>query len=122
VSGASTIRPVIRNNGVEQGNLERRLAPWPRRVQRRVTKHTVARAIRERLQIMQKVKAGLETESKPFGIEIIDVRIKRVDFVADVTASVYNRITRSAARSPTSCVPRARPSRSRSARGDSRCR
>ena len=58
-----------------------------------VTKHTVRGVLSdERAQIMQNVKARLESESKQFGIEIIDVRIKRVDFVPEVTASVYNRM------------------------------
>jgi modulator of FtsH protease HflC len=87
-------RQFIRNNGVEQGNLERRLAAVAQAAfNEEVTKHTVRGVLSdERAQIMQNVKAGLEAESKPFGIEIIDVRIKRVDFVADVTASVYNRM------------------------------
>jgi membrane protease subunit HflC len=87
-------RQFIRNNGVEQGNLERRLAAVAQAAfNEEVTKHTVRGVLSdERAQIMQNVKADLESESKPFGIEIIDVRIKRVDFVADVTASVYNRM------------------------------
>jgi membrane protease subunit HflC len=46
----------------------------------------------ERAQVMHNVKMRLEDESKQFGIEIIDVRIKRVDFVPEVTNSVYNRM------------------------------
>ena len=34
----------------------------------------------------------LGDEAKAFGIEIVDVRIKRVDFVADITDSVYRRM------------------------------
>jgi membrane protease subunit HflC len=34
----------------------------------------------------------LADEAKSFGIEIVDVRIKRVDFVADITDSVYRRM------------------------------
>jgi membrane protease subunit HflC len=34
----------------------------------------------------------LADEAKSFGIEIIDVRIKRVDFVADITDAVYRRM------------------------------
>jgi membrane protease subunit HflC len=47
----------------------------------------------ERAQIMLNVKTRLESESKPFGIDIVDVRIKRVDFVPEVTSSVYKRMT-----------------------------
>ncbi len=88
-------RQYIRNNGVEQRNLENRLAAVAQAAfNEEVTKHTVRGVLSdERAQIMQNVKSRLESESKPFGIEIRDVRIKRVDFVADVTASVYNRMT-----------------------------
>ena len=87
-------RQFIRNNGAEQINLERRLAAVAQAAfNEEVTKHTVRGVLSdERAQIMQNVKARLESESSPFGIEIIDVRIKRVDFVAEVTASVYNRM------------------------------
>lgn len=33
-----------------------------------------------------------KTTSKSFGIEILDVRIKRVDFVANITDSIYSRM------------------------------
>ena len=88
-------RQFIRNNGVEQRNLENRLAAVAQAAfNEEVTKHTVRGVLSdERAQIMQNVKARLEAESKPFGVEIRDVRIKRVDFVADVTESVYKRMT-----------------------------
>jgi membrane protease subunit HflC len=41
---------------------------------------------------MQDVRNRLVDEAKAFGIEIVDVRIKRVDFVADITDSVYKRM------------------------------
>ena len=88
-------RQFIRNNGVEQRNLENRLAAVAQAAfNEEITKHTVRGVLAdERAQIMQNVKTRLESESKQFGIEIVDVRIKRVDFVADVTDSVYNRMT-----------------------------
>jgi modulator of FtsH protease HflC len=46
----------------------------------------------EREKVMNDVKARLGDEAKAFGIEIVDVRIKRVDFVADITDSVYRRM------------------------------
>jgi membrane protease subunit HflC len=87
-------RQFIRNNGVEQRNLEIRLAAVAQAAfNEEVTKHTVRGVLSdERAQIMQNVKTRLVSESKPFGIEIVDVRIKRVDFVPEVTASVYNRM------------------------------
>ena len=87
-------RQFIRNNGVEQRNLENRLGAVAQAAfNEEVTKHTVRGVLSdERAQIMQNVKMRLEDESKQFGIEIIDVRIKRVDFVPEVTNSVYNRM------------------------------
>jgi membrane protease subunit HflC len=38
------------------------------------------------------VRKRLADEGKAFGIEIVDVRVKRVDFVADITDSVYRRM------------------------------
>jgi membrane protease subunit HflC len=46
----------------------------------------------EREKIMTDVKARLTEPAKSFGVEIIDVRIKRVDFVASITDSVYRRM------------------------------
>lgn len=41
---------------------------------------------------MNDVRKRLEDEAKQFGIEVVDVRIKRVDFSANITDSVYNRM------------------------------
>ena len=46
----------------------------------------------EREKVMNDVRARLADEAKSFGIEIVDVRIKRADFVADITDSVYRRM------------------------------
>ena len=46
----------------------------------------------ERDKVMNDVRKRLTEEAKDFGIEIVDVRIKRVDFVADITDSVYRRM------------------------------
>jgi membrane protease subunit HflC len=46
----------------------------------------------ERDKVMTDVRTRLADEAKSFGIEILDVRIKRVDFVADITDSVYRRM------------------------------
>ena len=88
-------RQYIRNNGVEQKNLENRLGAVAQATfNEEVTKHTVRGVLSdERAEIMSNVKKRLEAESKPFGVEIVDVRIKRVDFVPEVTSSVYKRMT-----------------------------
>jgi membrane protease subunit HflC len=58
-----------------------------------VTKRTVGGVLAtEREKVMQDVRTRLADEAKSFGIEILDVRIKRVDFVANITDSVYRRM------------------------------
>ena len=42
--------------------------------------------------ITEGVKARLADDAKTFGIEIVDVRIKRVDFPSSVADSVYRRM------------------------------
>jgi modulator of FtsH protease HflC len=46
----------------------------------------------DRDKIMQGVQQRLIDDAKTFGIEIVDVRIKRVDFPASVADSVYQRM------------------------------
>jgi len=84
----------IRNNGVDFRNLESRLSPV---VQAAFNEEVTRRPVRgvlstEREKVMNDVRTRLADEAKAFGIEIVDVRIKRVDFVADITDSVYRRM------------------------------
>jgi modulator of FtsH protease HflC len=87
-------RQFIRNNGVDLRNLENRLAPVVQAAfNEEVTKRTVRGVLSvERDKIMQDVRSRLTDEAKAFGIDIVDVRIKRVDFVADITDAVYRRM------------------------------
>jgi len=58
-----------------------------------VTKRTVGEVLSSgRDKVMQDVRGRLTDEAKSFGIEILDVRIKRVDFVANITDSIYSRM------------------------------
>jgi modulator of FtsH protease HflC len=87
-------RQFIRNNGVDLRNLESRLSPV---VQAAFNEEITRRDVRgvlsgERDKVMQDVRNRLADEAVAFGIEIVDVRIKRVDFVADITDSVYRRM------------------------------
>ncbi len=87
-------RQFIRNNGVDFRNLDSRLAPvvqaaFNEEITRRDVKGVLAT---EREKVMTDVRSRLADEAKSFGIEILDVRIKRVDFVADITDSVYRRM------------------------------
>ncbi|HRD83762.1 MAG TPA: protease modulator HflC [Rubrivivax sp.] len=87
-------RQFIRNNGVDLRNLESRLSPVVQAAfNEEVTKRDVRGVLSsEREKVMNDVRARLADEAKAFGIEIVDVRIKRVDFVADITDSVYRRM------------------------------
>jgi modulator of FtsH protease HflC len=87
-------RQFIRNNGADLRNLENKLAPVVQAAfNDEVTKRTVSGVLSaEREKIMQDVRNRLADDAKAFGIEIVDVRIKRVDFVADITDSVYRRM------------------------------
>jgi membrane protease subunit HflC len=87
-------RQFIRNNGVDFRNLESRLAPVVQAAfNEEITKRDVRGVLAgEREKVMKDVRTRLADEARAFGIEIVDVRIKRVDFVADITDSVYRRM------------------------------
>lgn len=87
-------RQFIRNSGVDIRNVENRLAPVVQAAfNEEVTKRTVIAVLAtEREKIMQDVRKRLADEAKQFGIEIVDVRIKRVDFASSITDSVYRRM------------------------------
>ena len=87
-------RQFIRNNGVDMRNVETRLSPIVQAAfNEEVTKRIVqAMLATEREIVMNGVRARLADEAKSFGIEIIDVRIKRVDFSANITDSIYRRM------------------------------
>ncbi|HJV60037.1 MAG TPA: protease modulator HflC [Albitalea sp.] len=87
-------RQFIRNNGQDMRNVENRLSPIVQAAfNEEVTKRTVrAMLSTERDKVMQDVRGRLTDEAKAFGIEIVDVRIKRVDFSANITDSIYRRM------------------------------
>ncbi len=87
-------RQFIRNNGVDIRNAENRLSPIVQAaLNEEVTKRTVGAVLStEREKVMQGVIQRLADDAKAFGIEIVDVRIKRVDFSANITDSVYRRM------------------------------
>ncbi len=62
-------------------------------------KRTIQEAISgERSQIMQVIANQVEDEIKNFGIDIIDVRIKRIELPPEVSESVYDRMRAERAR------------------------
>eukprot|EP01136_Pigoraptor_vietnamica_P018722 Opistho-1_new@5526 len=87
-------RQFIRNNGADMRNVENRLSPVVQAAfNEEMTKRTVLAVLAtEREKVMNDVRKRLEDEAKQFGIEIVDVRIKRVDFSANITDAVYNRM------------------------------
>lgn len=86
----------IRNNsgGANISTAEQRLTSVVQdALNSEVTKRTVKDVLStDRDKIMQGVQQRLVDDAKTFGIEIVDVRIKRVDFPASVAESVYQRM------------------------------
>ena len=87
-------RQFIRNNGTDIRNVEARLTPI---VQAAFNEEVTQRVVQamlggERESVVQGVRRRLEDEAKSFGIQIVDVRIKRVDFSANITDAVYRRM------------------------------
>lgn len=58
-----------------------------------ITKRTVPQMLStERDKVMQAIRVKIQDDARSVGVEIVDVRLKRVDFVADITESVYRRM------------------------------
>lgn len=58
-----------------------------------ITKRTVREVISgERNQVMNAIQKKVMDEAKQIGVEIVDVRLKRVDYVEQINASVYDRM------------------------------
>lgn len=87
-------RQFIRNSGVDIRNLEARLSPVVHAAfNDEITKRTVGEVLSTgRDKVVQDVRTRLVEDAKSFGIEILDVRIKRVDFVANISESIYSRM------------------------------
>ncbi len=92
----SDARQFIRNNsgGANIATAESRLTSVVQdALNSEVTKRTVRDVLSsERDKVMLGVQQRLIEDAKNFGIEIVDVRIKRVDFPPSVTDSVYQRM------------------------------
>ncbi|MEC5217659.1 membrane protease subunit HflC [Actimicrobium sp. GrIS 1.19] len=64
-----------------------------------ITKRTVREVISgERGKVMDAIRKKVEEEAKEIGVEIVDVRLKRVDYVEQINASVYDRMKAERAR------------------------
>jgi methionine synthase II (cobalamin-independent) len=69
----------------------------------------------QRGKVMEGIRAKVVQEAAQIGVEIIDVRLKRVDYVEQINNSVYERMKAERTAWPTNCVRPVRPSRRRSA-------
>jgi membrane protease subunit HflC len=87
-------RQFIRNSGADMRNLDVRLTPVVQAAfNEEVTRQTVTGVLAtDRERVMKGVRDRLAEVATNFGIEIVDVRVKRVDFVADITDAVYRRM------------------------------
>jgi modulator of FtsH protease HflC len=88
-------RQFIRNLGsTDMRTMDIRLAPIVQAAfNEEVTKRTVSDVLaKEREGVMQGVRLRLMEDAKSFGIEIVDVRVKRVEFVAAISDSVFRRM------------------------------
>ena len=58
-----------------------------------ITKRTVRDVISgERDKVMQAIRSKVTEEARQIGVEIVDVRLKRVDYVEQINNSVYDRM------------------------------
>lgn len=58
-----------------------------------ITKRTVREVISsERANVMNEIRKTVEKETRQIGVEIVDVRLKRVDYVEQINNSVYDRM------------------------------
>jgi modulator of FtsH protease HflC len=64
----------------------------------------------DRSLIMDVVQQATDEQAREIGVEVIDVRLKRVDLVEEVSETVYRRMEASGRGSPRNCGPRARGS------------
>jgi modulator of FtsH protease HflC len=82
------------NNGTDLRRLDTRISPVVQAAFNEViTRRTVSGLLAgDREKVMNEVRERLADDAKAFGIDIVDVRIKRVDFVASITEAVYRRM------------------------------
>jgi membrane protease subunit HflC len=87
-------RIFIRNNGRDIRNLEARFSPVVQAAFNDViTRRTVGGVLStDRDRVMNDVRQRLVEEARIFGIEIVDVRVKRVDFIAGTIERIYERM------------------------------
>jgi len=79
--------------GGERGAQDRMAVIIREAMQNAISRRTVNDVTsKERDKIMQEITAAVAERVKPLGVEIVDVRLKRVDFVPEISDSVYRRM------------------------------
>lgn len=79
--------------GGERGAQDRMTVIIREAMQNAISRRTVNDVTsKERDKIMQEITAAVAERVKSLGVEIVDVRLKRVDFVPEISDSVYRRM------------------------------
>jgi modulator of FtsH protease HflC len=79
--------------GGERGAQDRMAVIIREAMQNAISRRTVNDVTsKERDKIMQEITAAVAERVKSLGVEIVDVRLKRVDFVPEISDSVYRRM------------------------------
>lgn len=80
-------------NGDEKRALDRMQQIIKDALNLEITKRTVREVISgERAKVMNAIQKNVADEAKKIGVEVIDVRLKRVDYVEQISNSVYDRM------------------------------
>lgn len=86
--------------GGDEGRLQDRMSQIIKAaLNEEITKRTVREVISgERSKVMEAIQKKVGNEAKEIGIEVVDVRLKRVDYVEQINNSVYDRMKSERAR------------------------
>lgn len=80
-------------NGDEKRALDRMQQIIKDALNLEITKRTVREVISgERAKVMNAIQKNVADEAKKIGVQVIDVRLKRVDYVEQISNSVYDRM------------------------------
>jgi membrane protease subunit HflC len=83
----------LSTRGDQNGAEQRLLQAINNDLREEFSRRSLADAISgERDKIMEALRAKADRDARSFGIEVMDVRLKRVDLVDDITADVYKRM------------------------------
>lgn len=84
---------IRKNNGVDMSNAEQTLRRYVQNLfNNQITIRQVEDVLGNRQEVIKAVHDGLDSIAQTMGIEIVDVRLKRVDYAAATTAEVYQQM------------------------------